>query len=334
MTAELTGGFGLVFVFRDLDLGWPGISMQLALASCNCNRAVSHNQHWLCLNSPFSKMPMFPLSVLQMWPNGYLALRFVLCNSSWLFTWSQSKEDSLTRRQGGAEPNLISSTPIIVKANHSHRQYLLSATVSAAGVDWPPPGRLEGLWLEAFCFQVSFSISPWRELMEMFVFQGTWPGSWEKSDIRVGPTLGPMKNKCHYSPNKMVPLRSVHGQNPRPSRKTLIFMGTNAFWAQVTRSAVRRGLLQVLARRQLASLGQWTLLCSARPWAPSLFRVAIACLRMFHSWLAPVILSGRTPQDCVTGPRRAARTCVSQGRPIAGSCLAQEYRSQILFFLP
>lgn len=96
--------------FRDLGPGWPGISMQLALASCNYNRAASHNQQWLCLNSPFSKMPMLPLSVLQMWPNGYLALRFVLCNSSWLFTWSRSKEDSLTRREGRAEPNLSSFT--------------------------------------------------------------------------------------------------------------------------------------------------------------------------------------------------------------------------------
>lgn len=121
MTAWLTGSFALVFAFY-----WPGsgvasgISMQPALASLNCNRAASHNQHWLCLNFPFSEMPVFPLSVLQMWPNGCLALRFVLCSSSWLFTWEPSTEDSLTRREGKAELNLISFTLIIVKANQSN----------------------------------------------------------------------------------------------------------------------------------------------------------------------------------------------------------------------
>ena len=108
--------------FRDLGQGWPGISMQPALASLNCNKAASHNQHWLCLNFPFSKMPMFPFSVLQMWSDGYLAMRFVLCNSFWLFTWEPHWEESLTRREGKAELNLISFTLIMVRACDGYKE--------------------------------------------------------------------------------------------------------------------------------------------------------------------------------------------------------------------
>lgn len=77
----------LLLFFRDLGQGWP--ALQCTQFVSHQNKAASHNQHWLCLNFPFQNANVF--SVLQMWSDAWLlAMRFVLCNSFPLFTWSHA----------------------------------------------------------------------------------------------------------------------------------------------------------------------------------------------------------------------------------------------------
>lgn len=71
MTSWLTVDLAWFLFFRDLGQG--GLAFQCTqLCISICNKAASHNQHWLCLNFPFSKNANVSF-VLQMWSDGYLA---------------------------------------------------------------------------------------------------------------------------------------------------------------------------------------------------------------------------------------------------------------------
>lgn len=83
-----------------------------SLASFNCNRAASHNQHWLGWNLPFSKMPVS--SYFANTPN-WVSSTEVCIMQQFLIVLRAEAQPKPGEWKGRTEPHL---TLISVKANH------------------------------------------------------------------------------------------------------------------------------------------------------------------------------------------------------------------------
>lgn len=147
--------------FRDLGPGWPGISMQLALASYNYNRAASHNQHWLCQFLLFKNANVAFVCFANV--TKWVFSTEVCIMQQFLIVYLEQKQGELSDQERGKGNSF---TLIIVKANHSNRFIHLASIYWV--LLWVQPHLAHswsGLadptgWLEGLCLEVTFGSPP------------------------------------------------------------------------------------------------------------------------------------------------------------------------------